>query len=68
VARLRPQVLVDENGRVLGLRVVKDVEGAAFLTDAARKAVLKWRFEPARKDGVAVRVWRQVRVQFEAPS
>jgi serine/threonine-protein kinase len=61
------RLLVDDDGRVEGTTVVQEVAGASFLTEAARKAVSKWRWEPARKDDVPVRVWWVVRIRFELP-
>jgi TonB family protein len=55
-------VLVDENGRVVEVKPQRQVE---FLSDAATKAVRKWRFHPAAKNGVAVKVWIGVGVHFE---
>jgi len=33
---------------------------------AAQNAVKKWKFQPARKDGVAVKVWKSVVISFKA--
>ena len=55
-------VLVDENGRVLEVKPQRQVE---FLGDAAEKAVRKWRYRPATKNGVAVKVWIGVGIRFD---
>jgi len=55
------RLLVDENGQVAEVEVVKPVE---LLTDAAIKAVKRWTFYPARKDGVPVKVWIAQPVEF----
>jgi len=57
-------VLVDENGRVEDARVIQGIEGSD-LDDAALKAVRKWTFEPAMKDGVPVKVWKTERIAFK---
>ena len=35
------------------------------LGKAAETAVKKWKFEPARKDGVAVKVWKSFVIAFK---
>lgn len=57
-------VLVDENGRISDLKVQDaDPYGVGF-DDAALAAVRQAVFEPATKDGVAVKMWKLVRVGF----
>jgi TonB family protein len=55
-------LVVDEKGEP-GDLVVKRSAGA-LLDEAARSAVRSWRFEPARKDGVKVRVRWTVTQRF----
>ncbi len=57
------RVLVSEKGVPAEIEVVR--EGRAGLTEAAVKAVRKWTFEPARRDGVPVRTWIAVPIPFE---
>ncbi len=57
-------VLVSETGVPLDVKVEKPAR--ADLTEAAVAAARQWRFEPARKDGRAVRTWTTVRFPFEA--
>lgn len=47
------EFVVDENGRVLNPRVVRSSH--AMFESATLSAVSKWRFEPGRKEGRAVR-------------
>ena len=55
------RLLVDENGQVAEIEVIKPVE---LLTAAAVKAVKGWTFDPARKGGVPVKVWIAQPVEF----
>ena len=57
-------VLVDEKGRVAEVKPQGEVE---FLGEAAVGAVRKWRYRPATKDGVPVKVWIGVGIRFELP-
>lgn len=57
------RVLVGETGTPLDVEVVKDVAGG--LGEAAVSAVRRWKFEPARRNGTAVRAWTTVPIPFE---
>jgi TonB family protein len=57
------RVLVDEAGRPADIEVVRGVRGG--ITESAVAAVRRWTFEPARKDGVAVKTWTTVPIPFE---
>lgn len=57
------RVLVSETGEPLEVEVVSGAR--RDLTDAAIAAAKQWKFEPARKDGSAVRSRATVRFQFE---
>jgi protein TonB len=57
------QVLVSETGVPLEVKVEKAAR--ADITAAAVTAARQWRFEPARKDGRAVRSYATVRFPFE---
>ena len=61
-------VLVDEKGAVADAQVVTGTGGRAGLDEAALDNVKRRRYRPATKDGVAVKVWIPVRVQFKLPS
>jgi TonB family protein len=58
------RVLVSEEGVPLEIRVEQGAR--KDLTDAAVRAVYRWRFEPARKNGRPVRTFAIVRIPFEA--
>jgi TonB family protein len=61
-------VLVDENGAVTDAQIVSGAGGRSGLDEAALENVKKRRYRPATKDGVAVKTWIPVRVQFKLPS
>jgi protein TonB len=58
------QFVVTRDGRVDDVHVARSEPGTLFV-DAAKRAVERWRFEPAEKDGapVAVRVVQTLRFQ-----
>jgi serine/threonine-protein kinase len=57
-------LVVDENGRPTDLSVRESA--GPVLDEAVLRAVRTWRFEPARKDGVRVKVRWQVRHTYRA--
>ena len=60
-------VLVDERGNVVEARVVSPGAGRAGLSEAAADYARKWKYRPATKDGVPVKVWKPVTVVFKLP-
>jgi TonB family protein len=60
--------LVSETGDVIQTAVVRGVSGALGFNKAAETAVRKWKFSPAEKDGVKVRVWKPITVTFKLES
>ncbi len=62
--RVRVRVLVGENGRPQEV-TVGESSGESALDQAALDAVRGWRFEPARRNGVPVRAWAVVPVEFK---
>lgn len=61
---VKVRVLVGENGRAQEVTIGKS-SGETALDNAAMDAVRDWRFEPARRDGVPVRAWAIVPVEFK---
>ena len=64
-AQVDIKVLVDEHGKVLDADRIGGKAGFGFdkaAIDAARRAV----FQPATKDGVRVKMWTTLRVNFQA--
>ncbi len=57
------RVLVSERGAPLTIEVVRGAAGG--LSEAAVDAVRKWSFDPARKEGLAMRTWMVIPIPFE---
>ncbi len=65
-AKVDLKVLVDERGRVVSAELLGAKAGFGFdesALDAARRAV----FQPATKEGIRVKMWRSMRVNFKPP-
>jgi protein TonB len=62
--RVKVRVLVGENGRPQEV-ALGESSGDAALDQAAMDAVRDWRFEPAKRNGVPVRAWAVVPVEFQ---
>lgn len=60
-------VLVDEKGNVNDAKIVTGAGGKCGMNEAAQDFVKRWKFRPAMKDGVNVKVWTPVRVTFALP-
>ena len=60
--------LVSETGDVLQTAVVQGIKGALGFNKAAETAVRKWKFSPAEKGGVKVRVWKPITIIFKLKS
>jgi protein TonB len=58
------QVLVGVDGRVEEVRIVNVSRSGVGFESASEEAVRKWRYRPATKDGVKVRMWLPVRIPF----
>jgi len=58
--------LIDEKGNVIDTAILKGVKDDPGLARAAENAVKKWKFQPARKNGVAVKVWKSFVIAFKA--
>jgi serine/threonine-protein kinase len=61
-------VLIDERGNVSEAQVVSGAGGRAGLNEAAVESVRRRKYRPGTKEGVAVKVWIPVRVQFRLPN
>ncbi len=59
---VRMEVLVSETGKVLDVRVIQSVD--PLLDQAAAASAKEWIFEPAKKQGVPVKVWFPVSMSF----
>jgi TonB family protein len=60
-------VLVDERGNVADAKVLSAAGGKAGLNEAAVDSVRRWKFRPASKEGVNVKTWVPVSVNFVLP-
>ncbi len=58
--------LIDEKGNVIDTGILKGIQDDRGLGRAAVTAVKKWKFQPARKSGVAVKVWKSFIIAFKA--
>lgn len=58
-------VLVDENGVVREVKVLRGVKPDLGFDDAAVSAVKNWRYKPATKDGVKVKTWFTQPIPFK---
>ena len=57
-------VLISETGDVIQTAVIGGDRGSLGFAKAAENAVRKWKFSPAEKAGVPVRVWKPVTIGF----
>jgi TonB family protein len=58
--------LIDEKGNVIDTGILKGMQDDKGLGKAAENAVKKFKFEPARKNGVAVKVRKSFVIAFKA--
>jgi TonB family protein len=58
-------VLVSETGQVLEVRILRGINRPVGLNEAAEQAMRRSSFAPAMKDGVRVRSWLTVPVEFK---
>jgi TonB family protein len=58
------KVLIDENGRVDDLMVLKS-SGYSVLDRAASSTVKKWLFEPGTEGGIKKKMWVKIPVRFD---
>jgi len=61
---VRVRVLVGEDGRPQEVTIGKS-SGETALDESAMDAVRQWRFEPAKRNGVPVRAWAIIPVEFK---
>jgi TonB family protein len=58
--------LIDEKGNVIDTGILKGMQDDKGLGRAAETAIRKWKFVPAKKDGVNVKVWKPFVIVFKA--
>jgi protein TonB len=57
--------LISENGDVIQAAIVKGIKGSYGFEEVSQNAVRKWKFKPATKDGINVRVWKTIAINFK---
>jgi protein TonB len=57
--------LIDEKGNVIDTGILKGIQDDNGLGKAAETAVKKWKFQPAKKGGVNVKVWKPFIIVFK---
>ena len=65
-ASITINVLINEKGNVIGTGILKGIKDDQGLAKAAETAVKQWKFKPANKDGVNVKVWKPFVIVFKA--
>ena len=60
--------LVSEKGDVIAAEILKGIKNAVGFDQAALRAVRKWKFEPASVNGIKVKVWIPVAIDFKKAS
>jgi TonB family protein len=61
---VQAEALVGPDGTVEEVRILEVSHANVGFEDATEEAVLQWRYKPATKNGVKVRMWVQIRVPF----
>jgi serine/threonine-protein kinase len=64
--RIELSALIDDKGNVAEVKIVKGTTGIG-LNQAAVDGVKRWRYRPASRDGVPVKVWIPIVIEFKAP-
>jgi len=64
-AKVALSVLISEKGEVVESRTSGDPSVDMGFVKAAQRAVQRWSYSPALKNGVAVRVWKPVVIDFK---
>lgn len=57
--------LISETGDVIQTRIARGVKGSFGFERASELAVRQWKFKPAEKNGVKVKVWKPISVIFK---
>ncbi len=59
------RVLIDEDGVVKDIQVLRSPRPDLGMSAAAADTVKRWRFRPATKGGVAVKMWKTITITFQ---
>jgi TonB family protein len=57
--------LISETGEVVRTEILQRIGGGYGFEGAAEAAIRQWKFNPARKDDVPVKVWKPIDVTFK---
>ena len=57
--------LISETGDVIRTEILKGIRGGRGFESAAETAIKQWKFRPARKGGVNVKVWKPIEINFK---
>jgi periplasmic protein TonB len=57
--------LVSETGDVIDTKILQSIKNAAGLEQASLEAVRKWKFSPASINGLKVKVWIPIAIEFK---
>ena len=57
--------LISETGDVIRTEILKGIKGGYGFERAAETAVKQWKYRPAMKKGVPVRVWKAIDINFK---
>ncbi|MFW6160122.1 MAG: energy transducer TonB, partial [Acidobacteriota bacterium] len=57
-------ILISENGDVIQAKIIRGIKNSYGLNEESEKAVRQWKYKPAVKDGVSVKVWKPVAIGF----
>jgi len=58
--------LISEKGEVAKTEILMGIKGAFGFNQASQRAVRAWKFSPASINGINVRVWMPIAIQFKA--
>jgi len=61
------RILISHTGDVESVRAISSIPTKAkkYLEPEAKRALMKWKYKPAEKDGVKVKVWKTVTLSFK---
>jgi protein TonB len=57
--------LISETGDVVRTEILQGIKGGYGFERAAESAIRQWKFNPARKDNVNVKVWKPIDINFK---
>jgi TonB family protein len=57
--------LISETGDIVRTEILKGIKGGYGFEKSAETAVRQWKFRPAEKGGIPVRVWKAIDINFK---